>query len=182
MAFHSFQILVHRPFLCLFDALPEGTQSIELQKLDVAVSAPSICRTSALEITKLCRTYRQHYSLQCIVFMVAHYLTNVCTIHIIDSESDDESVAQGADIALAECLDILGEMAKVWETARNSIVLINELKATRERRNIANSTSEEMDMETQETQPAVDFLASQFFENWDLDLMFPNMRQNTAYF
>jgi hypothetical protein len=114
--------------------------------------------------------------------MVAHYLTNVCTIHIIDSESDDESVAQGANIALVECLDILGEMATVWETAQNSIALINELKAARERRNVATSTSEETDMEMQESQPRVDFSALQFFENWDLDLMFPNMRQNTAYF
>lgn len=130
MSFQSHQILVHRPFLFLLNS-PEPIALATSQQQNIAVSAPLICRKCAFEILNLCRTYRQHYSLQCIVFNVAHFLINACTIHLIDRSNTETAISAKAESALEECLDVLGEMAIVWEVAQNAITLIKALKASR---------------------------------------------------
>jgi hypothetical protein len=194
MSFHNFQILTHRPFLCLFDSLSEHTQSAERQRLEVAISAASVCRKSSFEIMRLCTTYRQHYTVQCVVFMVAHYLTNVCTIHIVDRDNESSAIAENAETGLLKCFEILEEMSEVWEVAQKAIALVKELKANRENRG---STSmgrfgiSENNLQRNESQQRADAipdpsvethahsdgpqnLSAQLLGAWDIGLMFPS--------
>jgi hypothetical protein len=135
MAFHSFQILAHRPFVRLFDSIPD----IPRTSLLVASSAPSVCRSSAREILRLCRIYQQHYTLQCGVFMFAHYLTNVCTIYILDSDSKEGGIAEEAERGLEEGMDILQEMAEIWDVARNALALVKTLRSASQKQDVAST-------------------------------------------
>lgn len=128
MSFYNYQILVHRPFLFLATLLDTDAET-QAKFQGLSKSASEICRESAFEIISLCQLYRQHYTLKCIVFMLAHFLLNACTIHIADYWNEESpQAASSASSALDECIEILEEMKDVWEIAQNIIMLVNQLK------------------------------------------------------
>lgn len=127
MTYYNYQILVHRPFLSLA-TLPENNAETQAKVQELGNSSLKICRESAYKIISLCQLYKKHYSLQCIVFIVAHFLLNVCTIHIADLNEESLEVKSRAEYALEDCFEILEEMGDVWEIAQDVITLVNELR------------------------------------------------------
>jgi|SRR5690242_66131 len=170
MAYHSHQILVHRPFLFLLH-LSDNRNDIPPRSQDIAVSAPIICRDSAFEIMNLCKTYKMHYTLQCIVFIVAHFLLNACTIHIIDRDDAKLDISQEANVALGDCLAILKEMATVWGIAGNAIALVNELKSTQDNREGGNPARPSVDtaaLGSEKVETGAGAIGQAVFDSWDL--------------
>jgi hypothetical protein len=65
--------------------------------------------------------------------MLVHYLTNACTVHVINQESKHGAMSSKAATAAQECLDMLGEVSAVWDVAKKSIAIIEQLKSNRRR-------------------------------------------------
>ena len=158
---------MQRPFLFLISSSDPLTLTTTEQQ-DLAVSAPLTCRKCAFQILSLCRTYKKHYSLQCVVFIVAHFLLNACTIHLVDRANTDLSISINANSALEECLDVLEEMATVWEVAQNAIALVKALKKKHDDQNSHNTNETGQNANKDGEGIDLDLNARELFDGWAL--------------
>jgi hypothetical protein len=121
MAYHSLLIHINRPLLC-FLGLPHEERLVQ-----VAARAHSVCSTSAIAVIHLGALFNEHYTLRCAVFMVAHWLTNACTVLFVSPEMLDDR-SNGDLAAFEEGLELLREMARAWEVGRKAVATIDNLK------------------------------------------------------
>ena len=191
MAYQNFYILSHRPLLFLQPGVLD-LQRVEQQSSGSDLGAPLVCRNAARRIIQLCQTYREHYTLQCVPFMIAHYLTNACTICIIDLDNEKPTIGDQANDDMTTCISLLHEMAAVWEVGTNALALIDDLRAKREvwvadqraSRSPANFPSDGFEATAANEVPARNALSDFFgqeFDFWDFNLMFPNIGQDHEF-
>ncbi|OGM42570.1 hypothetical protein ABOM_007965 [Aspergillus bombycis] len=108
--YNVIQILLHRPLIAkrriLSRVLSDSSEesNVHLQ----------ICRHAALEVTKLLRTYQDHYTLRLIPIVTVHSTFTAAIIHLMDAMSTTPIVRRRGISNLRICLDALESMSAAW--------------------------------------------------------------------
>ncbi|KAH7020463.1 nitrogen assimilation transcription factor nit-4 [Ilyonectria destructans] len=108
--YHVQLILLHRPLLHMRRAESENSLSTDR----VPNSHREICTHSAAEITKLLRTYKQHFTLRTIPIVAVHNAFTAAVIHLIDVLPGHQPHRGQSLRHLQICVDALQEMNPAW--------------------------------------------------------------------
>ncbi|KAE8133577.1 fungal-specific transcription factor domain-containing protein [Aspergillus pseudotamarii] len=107
--YHVIQILLHRPLIA-----KRRISSRVLLDSQESNTHLQTCRHSASEVTKLLRTYQDHYTLRLTPIVTVHSTFTAAIIHLMDATSTTPLIRRRGISNLRICLDALETMSLAW--------------------------------------------------------------------
>ncbi|KAF4964264.1 hypothetical protein FSARC_7818 [Fusarium sarcochroum] len=125
LQYHHSILLLHRPF---FQLLNPGKNSINYDIEGHDVHSQS-CKDSAVKISKILQTFRNHFTMQCMPISAVHPAFTAAIIHLLHIKSSGHSGRSEAMRCLCICVKSLYEMNVNWNWANRSIRAVLSLAA-----------------------------------------------------
>src|SRR5450432_1891590 len=123
MQYHEVVILLNRPFL-----LPPSANSTMSPNPDQAAVALNACTSSATEICRLLRIFRQQHNLKHIQVYSVHVLMTASLIHVYNSCCSPGVEGKIAREMVLECIQAFVEIGETLKCGTRALEIVTSIR------------------------------------------------------